>query len=144
MNRLEPAAPPTRKTSRLRVWALAVSTAVLANLALYGMGRLAGGAFTFTRDGRPTEVDAWTVAGFSAVPLGAGLFAVALLARRLPWAARLAAVVAPVTAVATIGIMTIPADFDTVSTLSLAACHLTLVPVSLAAIRALARGGPAR
>lgn len=48
-------------------------------------------------------------------------------------------VVAPVLAVLTIFVMTIPADLDTVSTVALAACHVTLVPISILAVRLLRR-----
>ncbi|MEU8818653.1 DUF6069 family protein [Actinoplanes sp. NPDC048796] len=114
---------------------LAVAVAVAVNLLVYAVGRAAGGTFRFTTSGEPAEVDALTVAGFSAVPLLIGLTAVALLG---PWAARTALVLAPLLALATIPLLTLPADFDTVSTVTLALCHLTLVPFAVAAIRALA------
>lgn len=110
-------------------------TAVALKLLLYTVGRLAGGDFTFTRGNTDAHVDAVTVAGFSTVPLALGLSVVALLAPRAPWVARVAIVVAPLLAVATIAIMTIPVDLDPVSTVTLASCHLTLVPISIAAIR---------
>lgn len=117
----------------------AVGTAVVVNLLVYAVGRLADGDFTFTRDASTIEVDAVTVAGFSAVPLGLGLTIVALLAPRLPWTAGVAIVVAPALAVATIAIMTLPVNLDTISTVALATCHLTLVPISIVAIRRLRR-----
>ena len=39
----------------------------------------------------------------------------------------------PLLAVGTILVMTVPADFDTASTATLAVCHVTLVPISIAA-----------
>lgn len=113
----------------------ATATAVVANLLVYAAGRAAGGDFTFTRSGAEMTVDAVTVAGFSAVPLGAGLALVAATVGRLRWIARTASVVAPLLAVATIFVMTIPVDLDRASTIALACCHLTLVPISLLAIR---------
>lgn len=133
-------APVTRPrtTARAVVVFTAVATAVLVNLLAYAIGRLAGGDFTFNRDdGTSVAVDALTVAGFSAVPLGVGLAIVALTSPRLPWVTRVAVVVAPLLAVATIALMTLPVDLDTVSTLTLASCHLTLVPISIVAIRRL-------
>ncbi len=127
----------TRATARVVVVLTAVATAVVVNLLVYAVGRITGGDFAFTRDGSTVAVDALTVAGFSAVPLGIGLAIVALASRRVPWVARVAVVVAPVLAVATIGVMTLPVDLDTVSTVTLAACHLTLVPISIGAIRRL-------
>lgn len=126
-----------RTTGRALVVLTATATAVLVNLLAFTLGRLAGGDFTFSRNGTTVAVDALTVAGFSAVPLGAGLVVVALTAPRIPWVTRVAVVLAPVLAVATIAVMTLPVDLDTVSTLALASCHLTLVPISVVAIRRL-------
>ncbi|MGB7448627.1 MAG: DUF6069 family protein [Ornithinimicrobium sp.] len=126
-----------RVMTRAIVVLAAVSLAVVLNLVVYAVGRTAGGTFVFTRDGTPVVVDAATVAGFSAVPLGIGLLVVAVASGRAPWVARVAVVVAPVLAVATIAIMTLPVDLDTVSTATLATCHLTLAPISILAIRAL-------
>ena len=124
------AAPRSRTVTTLA----GVGAAVAVNLVVYAAGRLAGGDFTLTRAGAAIEVDAFTVAGFSAVPLGIGLALVAALVGRVPRIAALASVVAPLLAVVTIFLMTIPADLDAVSTMTLAACHLTLVPISLWAI----------
>ena len=75
------------------------------------------------------------MAGFSVVPLILGLTAVALLGRRRQ---RAALVAGPAPAVGTILGMTVPAGFDTTSTVTLALCHLTLVPIVVAAIRSTA------
>jgi len=125
--------------SRVAVVALGAGAAVAVNLLVYAAGRAAGGTFRFTSAGAPAEVDAVTVAGFSAVPLLAGLAAVALLAPRAPWVVRAALVAGPLLAVATIAVMTVPADFDTTSTVTLALCHLTLVPITIAAVLAIGR-----
>ncbi|WP_127501613.1 DUF6069 family protein [Actinoplanes solisilvae] len=119
------------------VVALAVAAAVVVNLIVFGVGRAAGGSFRFTADGKVNEVDAVTVGGFSAVPLLAGLVLVALLSRRAAWVSRAAVVVAPVLAVVTIFVMTVPAGFDTTSTVTLALCHLMLAPISVVAVRAM-------
>ncbi len=133
----------TASWSRAAVVAATVGAAVLVDLVVYAIGRAAGGTFTFPSAGSgvATTVDAVTVAGFAAVPLLIGLTVVALLCRRWPVVATVATVVAPVLAVVTVGLMTVPADFDTVSTLTLALCHLTLAPLSVLGIRALR--GPA-
>ncbi len=128
-----------RPRARVRTVVGTVVAAVLVNLVVYAVGRLAGGDFTFTRDDDRATVDAATVAGFTAIPLGAGLTLVGLLAHRLRWVPRVAAVVAPLLAVATILVMTVPVDLDAVSTVTLATCHLTLVPVSVLAIHRLRR-----
>ncbi len=122
---------------RAGVVALAVLTAVVVNLIVYALGRAAGGGFQFLSGGLPAEVDALTVAGFSAVPLLLGLTAVALLAPRFGWVSRAALIVGPVLAVGTVLLMTLPAGLDRISTVTLATCHLTLVPIIVLAVRAL-------
>ena len=125
------------RLSRPAVIAAAVLTAVVVNLVLYALGRAAGGSFRFTSGGAPAEVDAVTVAGFSAVPLLLGLTAVALLAPRFGWVRTAALVAGPVLAVGTVLLMTLPADLDAISTVTLALCHLSLVPILVLAVRAL-------
>lgn len=115
----------------------AVVVAVAVNLAVYATGRAAGATFDFTAATGPATVDAATVAGFTAVPLLVGLTLAALLGRRWAWVVPAALVIAPVLAVATIFLMTVPADLDTASTVTLACCHLSLVPISVLALRAL-------
>lgn len=137
MTALDATTPRAGGITRGLVVLAAVVAAVAINVTVFAVGRLAGGDFTFTRGGSTIEVDAVTVTGFSAVPLGLGLIVVALLARGLDWIRSLATVVAPVLAVATIAIMTIPVNLDTISTVTLATCHLTLVPISILAIRRL-------
>ena len=121
--------------SRPAIIAAACVAAVVVNLIVYAVGRAAGGSFVFTANSDTNEVDAVTVAGFSAVPLLIGLVLVALLARLGPWVTRVASIVAPVLAAGTIVVMTLPADLDRTSTITLALCHLTLIPISLLALR---------
>lgn len=109
----------------------AVTAAVLANVAVHAAGRAFGGSFRFTSASGPAQVDAATVAGFTALPLLVGLTLAALLGRRWPRMILVAQVVAPTLAISTIFVMTLPADFDHVSTLTLASCHVVLVPVSI-------------
>ena len=124
---------------RAAIVAVAVLTAVVVDLVVYALGRVAGGTFRFTTPDGPAQVDAVTVAGFSAVPLLVGLAAVAVLAPLGAWVTRAALVVGPALALGTIPLMTLPADFDTVSTTTLALCHLMLVPVTIAAVAAIDR-----
>ncbi|MEU6644560.1 DUF6069 family protein [Saccharomonospora sp. NPDC046836] len=123
--------------SRGAVVATAVVAAVAINLVVYATGLTAGARYAFTRDGRSMAVDAVTVAGFTAVPLLAGLLLVAVAGPRWPALYRFALVGAPLAAVGTIGLMTLPAGFDTASTIALATCHLTLAPLSFLAAAAL-------
>lgn len=124
---------------RTAVVALATAVAVVVNLIVYAIGRAAGGSFLFTADDRRVEVDAVTVAGFSALPLALGLAAVAVLAPRFAWVVRAALIVGPALAVLTIATMTLPADLDGTSKITLAACHLTLAPIIVVAVTALGR-----
>ncbi|MDG4791169.1 DUF6069 family protein [Micromonospora sp. WMMD1102] len=136
-----------RRLPRPGIVGLAVVAAVLGNLVLYAVGRAAGGTFRFTTPQGPAEVDALTVAGFSAVPLLVGLAAVALLAPLAGWISRVATIVGAALAVVTIAVMTLPADLDATSKTILALCHLTLVPIILVAVPALdprRRAGPSR
>jgi uncharacterized protein DUF6069 len=125
---------------KLLLVAAAAGSAIVTNLLLYAVGRAAGGTFRFTAASGPATVDAATVAGFSAVPLVLGLLAVALLARFGRWVTRAALVVGPVLAIGTIAVMTLPTDLDTASKVTLALCHLTLVPIIIVAVRRLGRG----
>ncbi len=121
------------------VVAAVVGSAVAVNVVVHLLGRAAGGTFAFVREGVVVEVDTATVAGFTAVPLLVGLVLVAVLGPRWPRSYGPALVVAPLLALVTIASMTIPAGFDAVSTLTLAACHLTLVPLSVVGVLGLRR-----
>ncbi|GAA2999564.1 DUF6069 family protein [Streptosporangium longisporum] len=119
------------------VVAATVAVATAANLVVYALGRAAGGTFRFTASGRAAEVDALTVAGFTVLPLLLGMTLVAVLSRRLRWIVPAALVVAPLLALVTVPVMTLPADLDTVSTVTLALCHVVLAPVAVAGLLAI-------
>lgn len=121
----------------LRVVLVAVVTAVAVNLVLYAIGRLAGGTFRFTAAGATAEVDGVTVAGFTAIPLTLALLLAAIVVPRWPMLLRVGLVVAPVLELGSILAMTLPADFDAISKITLALCHVTLVPVSVLALLAM-------
>ena len=128
---------PVRRRPAAVVVVAAVVVAVVVDVGLYAVGRALGGTFRFTAPDGPAQVDAVTVAGFAALPLLVGLTLAALLSRRWPWVLRVAAVVAPVLALVTVPLMTLPADLDAISTATLAACHVVLAPLSVVALRAL-------
>ncbi|MEY2849245.1 MAG: hypothetical protein RI885_1912 [Actinomycetota bacterium] len=138
MNRLARLAAPWIITG-------AVVVAIVLNLAVYAIGRLAGGSFLFSTPAGEIEVMALTVAGFTAVPLILGLAAVAILGRWRSWVFPTALIVAPLLEVVTIFVGTLPAGFDAPSAVALSSCHLTLVPVTIVALLALrARAGGSR
>jgi len=124
---------------------LALIAAVLAGLLItnqvvHAIGRALGGAFTYPQNGTTVRVDPIAVTVMSLGPLIVGLALVAALALRWPAVIRLARIAAPVLAVATIAVMTIPAGFDTTSAVCLAVMHLTTIPAALLALNALPRG----
>ncbi|MFI7540021.1 DUF6069 family protein [Actinoplanes sp. NPDC049599] len=129
---------------RLLILAAGVGTAVVVNEILYAVGRAAGGTFRFTSSGAAATVDGVTVAAFGAVPLLVGLVAVALLSPLGEGVVRTALVVGPLLAIGTIALMTVPTDLDVTSKVTLAFCHVTLVPIILVAVRALGRRTAAR
>lgn len=143
-----------RARPRTVLVAVAVLVALVANLLVYAIGRLAGGRYQFTAPtgapagggGAPVvnEVDALTVGGFTVVPLLVGLALAAALSRRWPWVLTVALVVAPVLALVTIAVMTVPTDLDTVSTVALGGCHVVLAIVSVLALLQLRRLHPHR
>lgn len=126
-----------RRAGRAGVVAATVATATVVNLVVHALGRAAGGTFRFTASGQVAEVDALTVAGFTALPLLLGMTLAAALSRRLRWVVPAALVIAPLLALGTIVVMTIPSDLDTVAKVTLALCHVTLVPVTVAGLLAL-------
>ncbi|MFC4060874.1 DUF6069 family protein [Planomonospora corallina] len=133
--------PEARDRGGALTVAVTVAAAVVLNLVIYGIGRAAGGGFRFTAAGQAAEVDAITVVGFTVLPLLTGMTLAAVLARIWPWAVPAGLAVAPVIALGTIPVMTIPADFDDASTITLALCHVALVPVTAAGLLALRRRG---
>ncbi len=133
----EPSDPSTVNANPVVVIAAAVVGALVFNLMIYVVGRACGGTFTYVQNGKSSRVNASAVVIMSVVPATIGLAVVAWLSHRWPILISAAKVVAPVLALATIGVMTLPAHFDTTSTLSLAAMHIALVPAVLLALGAL-------
>lgn len=136
------AASPTRartNTGRLAVIAAVMAGLLLTNLAIYAVGRALSGAFAYTQDGAPVRVNPAAITIMSVAPLATGLALIAALFRKWPPAIRVARIAAPTLAVATIVVMTIPAGFDTTSTVALATMHLTTAAAALLALNTLLR-----
>jgi len=112
---------------------------VAAAGASYSVGRARGGQFTYAQNGAATTVDPLAITIMTVLPLATGLSLVAWLSPKWPALLTIAKLVAPVVAIGTIGLMTIPAHFDTTSTLFLATMHLALIPATLLALGSLAR-----
>jgi hypothetical protein len=129
----------TTVPGRLAVIATALGGLLLFNLVVYAIGRALGGTFTYAQNGAAVRVDAAAITIMSLGPLVTGLALVAALSHKWRAIIRVARIAAPVLAVATIFVMTIPAGFDTTSAVSLAAMHLATVPAALIALDAIGR-----
>lgn len=115
----------------------AVMLAILVNVGVHALGRIAGATYRFTAETGSAEVDSLTVVGFTLLPLGVALTLVAILGRFGKWVFPVALVVGPVLELGSILGMTVPADFDVTSKVFLALCHIALVPVTVVAVLAL-------
>jgi hypothetical protein len=129
----------SRGARRGLIVVLSTVIACAVNLAIFGIGMLAGADYRFVNAGTSLQVDAVTLAGFSIVPLAIGLTLAATLSRRWRWVIPTALIVGPVLALGTIIVMTLPAGFTTPSFVALAMCHVALVPAMVFALRALRR-----
>ncbi len=125
------------RLSRAGILVASVVAAVLVNTVLYALGAAAGGSYDFTSTGRPAHVDVATLAGFTSIPLAAGLIIVAVLPRRWRWVDPTAIAVALLLAVGSIPAMPLAADLDTASATALTLCHLAVGAVAVLGIRAL-------
>ncbi|WP_431797965.1 hypothetical protein [Microbacterium kunmingense] len=74
---------------------------------------------------------------FTAAPLAAGLTIAAVMGRWWRSVFVVAAIVAVILEIGSIFTLTIPADFDTGSTLALSLCHIAMAPVTVIALFAL-------
>jgi hypothetical protein len=126
-------------TGRLGYIAAVLAGLLATNLIIYAIGRALGGDFTYTQNGAAVLVEPVAITFLSLGPLATGLALIAALSRKWPAAIGIARIAAPALAVATIALMTVPADFDATSTVSLAAMHLATIPAALLALRALQR-----
>ena len=131
-----------RRLGRPGIVAATVVAAVLVNLLIYTLGRVAGATYTFTAAGQPAEVDAITLIGFTALPLTVGMSIAATLSLWWRWVIPAALIVAPVLELGSILPMILPSDHDTASKVALALCHAALVPVSIVGLRAIRSLGP--
>ena len=115
-----------------------VLVAAVVNLAILAVGRSAGGDFQFASGDDRLTVGADGVAMLTIIPLLVGMTLAALLSHRWPVVLRIGMFVGPALALVTIGLMTLPADLDTTSTVFLSLMHVALVPATILGLRALA------
>jgi hypothetical protein len=116
-----------------------VAVAVVVNVLIYAVGRAFGGDFVFTNAGEQIQVTALSVVTLTAGPLALGMALVALLSMRWPAVVKAGLVIGPALALVTIAILTLPADLDTTSTITLSLDHVALVPMTIAGLLALGR-----
>jgi hypothetical protein len=121
---------------------LAATSALTVNLVLYAIGKAAGGAFSYRQARTPATVDpsAITILTLTSMGLGLGIALAAL--RRWPRILLSLQVGATVIGVGSIAVMTIPAHFDTTSTLFLAAMHLSAIPIAVTTLSRAAAAVP--
>ncbi len=119
--------------------ALAVAVAIVVNVGIHSLGRALGATYRFTAATGPAEVDTLTVIGFTLLPLTVALTLVAVLGRFWAWVLPVALVAGPVLELGSIAGMTIPADFEPLSKVFLALCHVALVPITIVTVLALRR-----
>ncbi len=115
-----------------------VVVALVVNLVLWLIGLAAGGSFEVLDGDKMMAVAPGGVIMLTVVPALVGLTAAALLSYRWPVMIRVAQVVGPLLALGTIA-MTIDADFDAASTVSLAAMHVVLAGAVFAGLEGLRR-----
>jgi hypothetical protein len=119
--------------------ALAVAVAIVVNVGIHSLGRALGATYRFTAETGPAEVDTLTVIGFTLLPLTVALTLVAVFGRFWAWVLPVALVAGPVLELGSIAGMTLPADFEPLSKVFLALCHVALVPITIVTLLALRR-----
>lgn len=125
--------------SRWRAVLFSVLAALAVNLVLWLIGLGAGGSFELTEGGETMAVAPGGVVTLTVVPMVVGLGLAALISLRWLGVIRLAQIVGVIAPLATIA-MTVAADLDTVSTVTLALMHVVIAIVVFVGLEALRRG----
>ena len=129
-----------RKSGVVGIILSTAALAVVINLIIYAIAKLAGASFDFERGGEMYHVDPFTLIIFTALPILIGLAITAIAARFGNWAYAVALIVGPVAAIGSTFIMTFPEDdLDTQSMVALAASHVVLgivIALGVLALRA--------
>ena len=116
-----------RRSGAVGIILITAALAVVVNMIIYAIAKLAGASFDFERGGELYHVDPFTLAMFTALPMLIGLAITAIAARFGNWAYVVALIVGPVAAIGSTFIMTFPEDdLDTQSMVALAASHVVL------------------
>ena len=124
-------------STRLRAVLFSVGASLLANLVLWLVGLAAGGSFELTDAGTTMAVAPGGVVMLTVVPIAVGMGLAALISLRWLGVIRIAQVVGVLAPLGTIA-MTVDADFDAASTVTLALMHVVIavvVPVGLESMR---------
>ena len=127
---------PAFSLSRPMAVLVPVVVALVANVALWLVGRAAGGAFEVTHGDTVESAAPGGGIVMTVVPLTVGMSLAALLSLRWFGIIRVAEVVGAVAALGTIA-STIVADFDTPSTITLSLMHVVIALVVVAGLEAM-------
>ncbi|SNT35326.1 DUF6069 family protein [Rhodococcoides kyotonense] len=133
----------TRSLPRWQAVLLSVIVALVLNLVLWLVGLAAGGSFELTDGGQSMSVAPGGVVILTLVPMVVGMGVAALISLRWLGVVRVAQVVGVIAPLGTIA-MTVSADFDTVSTVTLALMHVVIAAVVFVGLEALLRGARAK
>lgn len=130
--------PATLELSRPWAVAATVIGALVPNLVIWLLGLAAGGSFEMTDAGTTSSVAPGGVVILTVVPTLIGMTLAALIS--LKWVAviRPAEVIGALLPLATIA-LTVQADFDTASTIALAAMHVVIAVVIVVGLEAMRR-----
>ena len=96
-----------------------------------------GATYRFTSQGQPATVDALTLIGFTAVPIGVGMAVAALLPAGWRWVTAAAVTVTIVVEIGSIFAMPLQTDLDAASRIALSLCHVAVTAVTCAGLLAL-------
>ncbi|WP_037140252.1 DUF6069 family protein [Rhodococcoides fascians] len=128
-----------RSLSRPRAVLFSVLLALVLNLVLWVIGLAAGGNFELTDAGTTMAVAPGGVVMLTVVPMVVGMGVAALVSLKWLPVVRIAQVVGVVAPLGTIA-MTVAADFDAASTITLALMHVVIAVVVPLGLEALRRG----
>ncbi|AWK74795.1 DUF6069 family protein [Rhodococcus oxybenzonivorans] len=130
--------PLTLELSRPAAVLWTAVIALVPNLVLWLLALPAGASFEMTDAGKTTSAAPGGVVVMTVVPLLIGMTLAALISVKLPAIIRPAEVIGVVLALATI-ILTIQADFDAASTISLSLMHVVVAAAIVVGLEAMRR-----
>jgi small-conductance mechanosensitive channel len=125
--------------NRPKAIAFTIVGALVLNVIIWLIGKAAGGSFEFFQDGKMNSAAPGGVIMLTVVPTLIGMTVAALLVPYWSSVIRVAQVIGPVLALATI-YLTIDAAFDGASTVALSAMHVILAIAIFVGLESMQRG----